>query len=130
MGFDPLAAPDRLAARLTDLSRIEPNDLSPMVFDAVEWGGRRLALESPLSLEPTMDESGQLYRLEDPGLGIDVFAQTREQLANELAEQIIFQWDTYAREDPKKLTPAARRLRAALLERFRETDLATRAEAR
>jgi hypothetical protein len=82
-------------------------------------------------LEPTMDdESGQLYRVEDPGLGIDVFAQTREQLADELAEQIIFQWDTYAREDPKRLTPAARRLRAALLARLRESQLATRAEAR
>ena len=115
--------------RLTDVSRIEPIDLSPMVFDAIEWGDRRLELESPLTLEPTMDdESGQLYRLEDSGLGIDVFAQTREQLADELAEQIVFQWDTYAQEDPKKLTPAARRLRAALSGRLRESHLAKRAE--
>jgi hypothetical protein len=113
------------------MSLTEPIDLSPMIFDVIEWGNRRLEFLPPLTLEPTLDdESRQLYRLEDQHLGIDVFAPTREQLSDELAEQIVFQWDSYAQEEPEKLTPAARRLRAALLERIRESHLATRAEAR
>ena len=117
--------------RLTAVTRIEPIDLSPMSFDAIEWAGRRLEFAPPLEVVPTMDEeSGQLYKLEDQDLGIDVFAQTREQLAEELAEQALYLWDTYAQESPEKLTSAARRLRSALLRRMRENNLATRAEAR
>ncbi len=58
------------------MSRTGPIDLSPMIFDVIEWGTRRLEFLPPLTLEPTLDdESGQLYRLEDQGLGIDVFAR-------------------------------------------------------
>lgn len=117
--------------RLSAVTRIEPIDLSPMIFDAIEWGGRRLEFDSPLILDVKMDdESGQLYRLEAKDLGIDVFAQTREQLADELAEQVLFLWDAYAQESPEKLTSAARRLREVLLRRIRESNLATREEAR
>jgi hypothetical protein len=117
--------------KLTGVTIVEPIDLSPMIFDAIEWGGRRLAFTPPLRLEPFMDEeSGQFYKLFDEGLGIDVFAQTREQLADELAEQLIFTWDTYARENPEKLTGAARRLQEMLKRRMRESDFATRTEER
>jgi len=117
--------------RLTAVTRIEPIDLSPMIFDAIEWGGRRLQFDPPLTLDPMMDdESGQLYRLEDKDLGIDVFAQTREQLADELAEQVVFLWDTYVQESPEKLTSAAKRLCGALQQRILESNLATSAEGR
>ncbi len=117
--------------RLTGVTRVEPLDLSPMAFDHVEWGSRRLEIDPPLSLDPTMDEeSGQLYVLSDEGLGIHVFAQTREQLADELSEQLIFQWDAYARESPDRLTPPARRLREALRSWIREDELATQPESR
>ena len=84
------------------MSRTASIDLSPMIFDAIEWGNRRLEFVPPLALEPTLDdESGRLYRLEDQHLGIDVFAPTREQLSDELAEQIVFQWDSYAQRIPR-----------------------------
>ena len=114
-----------------DGTRSEPIDLSPMVFDAIEWRGRQLEIDPPLVLEPTLDEeSGQLYTVIDKNLGIDVFATSREQLAEELAEQLLFAWDAYAREAPEKLTSAARGLRDALLSRIRERDLATQPERR
>ena len=117
--------------RLTGVTRVEPLDLSPMTFDQIVWGSHRLKIDPPLSLDPTMDEeSGQLYVLSDEGLGIHVFAQTREQLADELAEQLIFQWDAYARESPDRLTPPARRLRDALRTRMREDELAAQPEDR
>ena len=115
--------------RLTGVTRVEPIDLSPMTFDRIEWGGRQLAFDPPLTIQPTLDEeSGQLYVLTDDELGIDVFAQTREQVADELAEQVLFQWDTYARESPERLTPGARWLRDALLSRMREVELAAQPE--
>jgi hypothetical protein len=117
--------------RLTGVTRVEPLDLSPMTFDYIDWGSRRLIIDPTLSLDPTMDgESGQLYVLSDESLGIHVFAQTREQLAEELAEQLIFQWDAYARESPDRLTAPARRLREALLTRMGEVNLATQPEDR
>jgi len=110
---------------LSGVTRVEPIDLSPMTFERIEWGGRRLILDPPLTLEPTMDEeSGQLYMLVDEDLGVDVFARTRAEVIDELAEQLMFQWDTYAREVPERLTPGARRLREALLARIREDEIA------
>jgi hypothetical protein len=112
--------------KLSGVTRVEPIDLSPMTFDRIEWLGRQLVFDPPLTLEPTMDEeSGQLYILIDEKLGIDVYAQTRENVIDELAEQLLFQWDTYAIENPERLTPGARRLREALRSRMREDTLAT-----
>ena len=119
------------ANRLTAITQAEPIDLSPMRFEQIEWAGRRLAIDPPLNLEPSIDEeTGQLYVLTDESLDIHVYAQTREQLADELAEQLLFQWDAYARESPQQLTPSAARLRESLLARVREDDLAARPEKR
>ena len=37
----------------TGMTRVEPIDLSPMVFDSIERKGRRLMIDPPLSLDPT-----------------------------------------------------------------------------
>jgi hypothetical protein len=76
------------------------------------------------------EESGQFYILKHPELGIDVFARTREELSDELAEQLLFQWDTYAQESPDRLSRGARQLREALLTRMWEVELATQPESR
>jgi len=140
---DPSADPDRAELAIgggetadhtvpaDSVTRVEPVDLSSMTFDQIALGSRRLIIDPPLALNPTMDEeSGQLYVLSDEELGIHVFAQTRERLADELAEQLIFQWDTYACESPDRLPAPARRLREALRTRMREDGLATQPEGR
>jgi hypothetical protein len=117
--------------RLTAVSRVEPIDLSPMTFSRSEWGDRVIAIEPALTLSPTMDEeTGQLYVLDNPELGIHVFARTRDELSDELAEQLLFQFDTYAQESPERLSRGARRLREALLARVREVELAAPSENR
>ncbi len=76
-----------------------------MTFDRVQYNGRALILHLPLTLTPHLDqESGQLYVATDKRLGVHVFAQTREQLAEELVEQLLFLWEAYALEDPARLT--------------------------
>jgi len=107
----------------------EPVDLSPMTFSQVTWAGRRLRIDPELTLWPTMDEeSGRFFVLEYPELGIHVFAQTRDELADELAEQLFFQWDAYAQETPDRLSRGARELRKALRNRMREVELAASSE--
>ena len=114
---------------LTGVTHVEPIDLSPLTFTRVEWAGRTFDFKDPLALTPTMDEeSGQFYVLNDSELNLDVFARTRHELADELAEQVCFQWDTYAMESPERLSRCARRLRDALLTRIREVELATPSE--
>jgi hypothetical protein len=53
------------------------------------------------------EETQQLYVVRDPALGIDVYAETREHLVQELNEQIAFLWDTYAQEKNNRLSPEA-----------------------
>ena len=96
-------------------------NLAPLTFARVVWGTRCLVIEPPLTLTPSMDEeSGRLYVLMDDSLNIHVFAETRVQLAEELAEQLLFQWDTYALESPDRLMDSAQELRLAILGRMRE----------
>lgn len=106
-------------------------DLSPLTFSQVTWAGRNLRVDPSLTLAPTMDEdSGRLYVLEDSELGIHVFARTRGELADELAEQLFFQWDAYAQEAPDRLSRGAHQLRVVLLARVREMELAAPPESR
>jgi hypothetical protein len=105
--------------RLTDVTRIEPIDLSPMTFDLVEFGDRSLRLDPSLTIVPTLDDSEQLYVISDDELGLHLCAQTREQLAEELAEHLVFSWDTNAAEDPSRPIESAQHLGDTWRERLR-----------
>ncbi len=107
--------------RLTDVTRIEAVDLSPMSFERIEQGERVLEFIEPLALTPELDEdSSQYYELRDETLDLFVYAQTREQLADELADQLFMLWDEYAQENPDHLTPAAQHARLELRRRLKE----------
>ncbi|HBA67172.1 MAG TPA: hypothetical protein DCZ48_13530 [Methylococcaceae bacterium] len=108
---------------LTDVTRIEPVDLSALTFETVDLNGRQLTLSPPLVLEPALDEeSKQLLVVSDDILNIHVYAQTREQLADDLVSELFFLWDEYAHEDSDNLTPKARQLQENLLRRCKESD--------
>jgi len=103
---------------LTDVTRIEPVDLSPMVFDYLELNGRVLHFISKLIVEPVLDEeTSQLLVIEDESLGVHVYAQNRDLLIDDLTAELFFLWDEYALEDSDNLTAKAQQLKAALLER-------------
>ena len=90
-----------------------------MIFDLVEYGGRSLRLDPPLTIAPTLDDSEQLYVISDDELGLHLFAQTREQLAEALAEQLVLSWDADAAEDPSRPIESAQCSRNTLRERLR-----------
>jgi len=103
--------------KLTNVTQLEPVDLSPISLKTVHWQGREFRFSQLLVLQPKLDEeSSQLYLVEASELTLFAYAQTREQLLQEIGEQIAFMWDTYVKESEDKLAPDALRLRHRLLE--------------
>ncbi len=112
---------DGQPTRLTDVTRIEPIDLSPLTVDRIERGNRVLRANPPLKVEPHLDdETQQLYVVDEPSLDLHIYAYSREDLADELAEHLFFAWDAYAQASPDELTSKAEELRQLLLARFQE----------
>ena len=66
-------------------------------------------------VEPKLDETQQLMCLENPLLGIDVFAYTRDELDEELEIEIGVLWRNYAIERDEMLSPKAKELKYNLL---------------
>jgi hypothetical protein len=90
-------------------------DLSPINLDVIQWGGRVFKLKYPVSLQPTLSNSDQLIAVESLDLGINVFGATREQIMEEIGEQISFMWDIYVLEKDSKLTQSAIELKNRLV---------------
>lgn len=93
-------------------------DMSPFEVDVITHGGLSLQVKERLILEPVLSESKQLICLEDKYLNISVFASTREQLLEELYEQISMLWEEYAQADDSNLTFDAKILKRALTNIF------------
>jgi len=107
--------------KLTDVTKIEPVDLSPILLKEVSWDNSNLRLKNPIQLTPYMDEeSHQLYVVEEPRIGLYVFAYTRENLMDEINEQITMMWEEYAKADSEDLTEDANQLKITLLESIEE----------
>ena len=96
-----------------------PLDLSPLTIARVERGGRELLIEPPLTLEPVADEEVPAsLTVEQTELGLSASAESREALAEAIAQALFFLWDEYACEAPERLAPAAQRVRQALPRRL------------
>ena len=103
--------------QLTDVTQLEPVDLSPITLKVVHSHGRDFRFRQPLTLKPSLDEeSQQLYVVEAADLTLLAYAQTREQLLQEIAEQIAFMWDAYVNAVEDDLAADALRLRQRLRE--------------
>ena len=103
--------------KLTDVTQLEPVDLSPISLKVVHWSDREFRFRQPFTLSPSLDEeSQQLYVVEDANLTLLAYAQTREQLIQEIGEQIAFIWDAYVIASEDDLASDALRLRQRLSE--------------
>lgn len=77
----------------------------------------------PLLLTPEMDEeTKQLFVIEEPRIGLHVFAYTRDELIHEINEQMLMMWDEYINISVDELASDAGQLREALLEKIEEID--------
>lgn len=96
-------------------------DLSKIVISKIQQGSRCLIFMPALEFTPTLDSNGLLCA-EDNELNISVFASTREELLNELQQQIFMLWDSYAQAPDNVLTQQALDLKHRLLERMEDSD--------
>ncbi|MEI7866942.1 MAG: hypothetical protein WCI11_03550 [Candidatus Methylumidiphilus sp.] len=100
----------------------DSKDKAAMIYESIELNGRFLYFNPPLVLNPYWDESGELLIVTDDTFELHVYAQTREQLADDLTAELFFLWDEYAKESSENLTDKAQELKARLLERFWENQ--------
>jgi hypothetical protein len=115
---------DSHPTKLTDVTRIEPLDLSPINIRQVPRYDKKLRLKIPLLLTPKMDEeTEQLLVVENPQIGIYVFAHTRDELIHEINEQIVMMWDEYVvNVNVEELASDALKLRETLLITIEEVE--------
>lgn len=107
--------------KLTDVTRIEPVDLSPIVIREVPRHSKKLRLKVPLLLTPKMDEETlQLLVIEESQIGLHVFAYTRDELIHEINEQILMMWNEYVNVSVDDLALDARQLREKLVGKIEE----------
>jgi hypothetical protein len=113
---------DGFPKQLTEVSRIESIDLSPIVLaECPLREGDHLRFLQPLELDVSLDEeSGQYMGVEHPSLGIDAFALNRELLMDELEQQIRALWIEYALASDEELDEEAQALKRALLSALEE----------
>jgi hypothetical protein len=106
---------DGQPTRIDNVSNIQEVDMTPIVLDRIPIDSGSLVLRNPLVLTLTESDPTHLLRLEHPPLDIDVFARTRDELLEELNEQVVMLWIEYAKEDDRNLTASSRDLKQKLL---------------
>ncbi|HQF54512.1 MAG TPA: hypothetical protein PK208_05305 [Fibrobacteria bacterium] len=115
---------DGYPAQLTEVSRIQPIDLSPVHLAECPLGnGCLLRFRSPLDLDVALEEdSGQYLEAREDTLGIFAFALNRELLIDELEAQIQTLWAEYALADDESLAEDALGLKRALLAAIEQVE--------
>jgi hypothetical protein len=89
-------------------------DLSPIVLTSIGLPDGKLWFDTPLELNPKMDDSGEYLIIEDEIYDLFVFASDRETLKRELSAEFAFIWRTYVTGADRKLTDRAEKLRQTL----------------
>ena len=104
------------------VSEICDLDLSPFTIDEIHSLNRTIKAKTRMILEPTLNDSQQLICIEDQRLCIDVFAESREKLLDELSEQIMMMWIEYALSPDELLEAPAKKLKVELIASFNEVS--------
>lgn len=103
--------------KLVNCTRIEPVDLSPLELSVVNYDGHTYRFKQAHELSIELDEeTNQLFCVGKNNFGLIAYATTRDELVEEIAIQIHFLWQEYARCDSALLTPEARELQFGLLQ--------------
>lgn len=100
---------------ISDVVCIQGVDLSPIELSEIEQDGARLRFKSPTSFVPVLDDSQQLFVIEDERFGLDICAYTRSEIINDVKSEIFFLWDEYACASDEDLTEGALALKQSLL---------------
>lgn len=97
-----------------------------IIIETIESDGKMLEAVYPICVDISR-EDGMLVAKFDQ-LGLDAYAETKEELSREVHEQLGVLWQAYALESDEKLTLGARKLKTGLLAKFREKTNASKKE--
>lgn len=106
--------------RVVEVIDIRPVDLEPIpvpVFTVENVAFRPIA---DRQLQPQLDETSQIFLLEDRDLGIDLAEETRADMEDALRHLLPILWTDYAQAPDAELTEDARELKRRLLAAFTE----------
>jgi hypothetical protein len=106
--------------KITDVVSIQEIDLSPVDLSDIDYGKKKLHFKQGLILTPALDDTEQLYTINYPELGLELFAYTRQEITNDAKADIVFLWDEYAKADDDSLTLDAKELKLKLINAVEE----------
>lgn len=109
--------------KLTDVTSIIAVDLSRVVVSSFIAGEKKVTCKADkdVSFIPQLDEeTRQMFVVTRDDLGIEVFANTREELIDELNAQLAVNWFEYALVDDSELTATAQLVKRNLLAHYSE----------
>jgi hypothetical protein len=75
--------------------------LNDFIVKSFNVGNKKIEFVEPLVLTPTPTESRQFITLQNERFGIDVIAQTREELEDELYAELVMLWQQSQMPDEK-----------------------------
>jgi len=94
---------------------IQGIDLSPIEFDYIDCGDKKLSFKNRLVLTPELDDSEQLYTISYPKFKLESFAYTRQEMVESIKSDLIVLWEEYAKVADEELTEGALELKNSLL---------------
>lgn len=89
--------------------------LRPIMVRNFAIQDRTLCFKQPLELEPDYDPESMFFTLKNDFLGIDVYAESCDELREELLSELAFLWQAYAQGDANNMTSRAIQLKNNLL---------------
>ena len=87
--------------KIVDVEDIQFLDLSEFVLESFSLDDAEIDFIEPLVLAPSLTESSQFITLQNELLGIDVIAQTREELEEALLDDLKILWEQSQMPDSK-----------------------------
>jgi hypothetical protein len=106
--------------KITDIVSIQEIDLSPIDFNDIDYGKKKLHFKNNLTLTPRLDNSEQLYTINYPEFGLELFAYTRQEISIDVKSEIVYLWEEYAKAEDDTLTEDAKFLKKKLLSAIEE----------
>jgi hypothetical protein len=109
--------------KITDIKTVEFIDLSDFILQNIQYDKTKLIFQQPLTMTPNLTESHQFMTLQNFELGIDVIAQTRNELWEELLTDIKIQWEHCAKLPNEKLSKEFIKQKNNLLKLIKEEQI-------
>lgn len=106
--------------RVVRVDEVLEIDASPFEIEGFDLDGKRFRAVSPVKAEIVFEKDDQLFLANISALGIETFAETRDELISAVIDEIQVLWREYAEAEDSDLAPDALSLKQSLQDIFVE----------